>query len=102
MDDKTITRTEMIDLLNQTVGEMRAEMAAMKQEIVEECLKRVREAQSEIAKAFFPFQETTNVRFRAMEAKLSTSDGAMSALLRVVEGRLQEIEKRRLLNSSAA
>ena len=109
MDDKPITRAEMVELLTQLAGDLRAEMAAvkaemaaMKQEIIEEVQERVRDAQTEILKAFFPFQQSSDIRMRKLEANLSNTDTALTERMGVVERRLQEIERRLIINPPAA
>ena len=62
----------------------------------------IRDAQTEILKAFFPFQESFSVRFRKLEADSSNTDAAMSQRMHVIESRLQEIEKKLLMNPPAA
>ena len=96
------TRAEMLGALGATRTElletMEAALAAQKADIIE----AVRDAQTEILKAFLPFQETSNIRFRAVEAKLSNTDAGLSERMAVPERRPQEIEKKLLLNPPAA
>jgi hypothetical protein len=46
-------------------------LKAQRREILEGVAEIVRDAQTEILKAFFPFQESTALRFRKLEADSS-------------------------------
>jgi hypothetical protein len=65
-------------------------------------MEAVRDSQTEVLKAFLPYQESSNVRMRALEAKLSNVDSGLSERVSIVERRLQELEKRFLQNPPAA
>ena len=43
-------------------------MAKQSRDLLDSVTELVRDAQTEILKAFFPFQETVNLRFRKLEA----------------------------------
>jgi len=77
-------------------------MADLKAEILEGVQEAVRDAQTEILKAFFPFQENTDLRIRAVEVKLSNTDVGLTERMSVIERRLAEIEKKLFLNRPAA
>jgi hypothetical protein len=91
MDDKPVTRAELHEALGAT-----------KREIIDAVRELVRDAQTEILKAFFPHQEATNIRIRAVETNLSNVDTGLSERMAVMERRLLEIEKKLLLNPPAA
>jgi hypothetical protein len=61
-------------------------------------LERMRDMQTELLKAFLPYQEQTRLRDSALEARQS----ALEARANTVEVRLGEIEKRLFLNPPAA
>jgi len=65
-------------------------------------MEAVRDSQTEVLKAFLPYQESSSVRMRALEAKLSNVDSGLSERVSIVERRLQELEKRFLQNPPAA
>jgi len=87
MDGRPVTHEE----LNQA-------LARLRQEILEGVQELVRDSQTEILKAFLPHQESTSLRFRHLEA----TNGSVMDRMAVLERRLQEIEKRLLLNPPAA
>ena len=60
-------------------------------------LEAIRDAQTEILKAFFPFQESVTIRFRSN----ATTQEALDARMDVLERRLAEIEKRLLMPPAA-
>jgi hypothetical protein len=87
MADQPVTRAELL-----------AALAGQKQEILDAIQEYVRDAQTEILKAFLPYQEGQNIRLRAMEAKVSNVDTGITERMAVLERRLAEIEKKLLLN----
>jgi hypothetical protein len=95
MDDQPVTRTELRETLE-------AALAAQRSEIIDELTEVIRDSQTEILKAFLPYQEASSIRFRAVEAKLSNTDAGISERMAILERRLQEIEKKLLLNPPAA
>ena len=64
----------------------------------ERLLERMRDMQTELLKAFLPYQEQTRLRDSALEARQS----ALEARANTVEVRLSEIEKKLFLNPPAA
>jgi hypothetical protein len=97
-----VTKEQLDDALSRLKSELSAQLdqalAKQKAELKEELIEAIRDAQTEILKAFFPFQEATEVRFRKMEADQSNSNYALNARVNIVERRLQEIEKKLLIN----
>ncbi|HXK07676.1 MAG TPA: hypothetical protein VMS37_35110 [Verrucomicrobiae bacterium] len=93
--DSPVTRAELQAELKQLKIELKREILDGVQEVV-------RDSQTEILKAFLPFQEATNIRFRALEAKVSNTDVGITERMAILERRLQEIEKRLLMNPPAA
>ncbi|HTP33398.1 MAG TPA: hypothetical protein VMJ75_14570 [Candidatus Acidoferrales bacterium] len=93
--DSPVTRAELQAELKQLKIELKREILDGVQEVV-------RDSQTEILKAFLPFQEPTNIRFRALEAKVSNTDVGITERMAILERRLQEIEKRLLMNPPAA
>jgi hypothetical protein len=64
----------------------------------ERLLGRMRDMQTELLKAFLPYQEQKRLRDAALEARQAALEGRFHT----VEGRLVEIEKRLFLNPPAA
>ena len=81
---------------------LKGEMAQMRREILDGVQEMVRDAQTEILKAFLPFQEAQNIRLHTLEVKLINTETGLSERMAVVERRLAEIEKRLLMNRPAA
>jgi|GEM_PF-2109493 uncharacterized protein Yka (UPF0111/DUF47 family) len=106
MDERPITRSEMLELFAAQKADTRAEMlglfAAQKQEILDGVQEQIRDSQTEILKAFLPYQESTNLRLRVVETNLSNTDAVLTARMAVLERRLQEIEKKLFFNPPAA
>jgi hypothetical protein len=84
--------------LDEALTDLRAEMAQQNRELLERLTELIRDAQAEILKAFFPFQEAVNVRFRKLEADNSNLNAGLSERMGIVEGRLTEIERKLLMN----
>jgi hypothetical protein len=85
MDERPITRGEMVELFTAQKAdvtadmaalktELKADLAAFKQEILDGVQEQIRDSQTEILKAFLPFQETTNLRLRVVETNISNTD----------------------------
>jgi hypothetical protein len=119
MDDKPVTRKELLEALSTvaTKAELREALAATKSEmlqaiadakteivaeILEKVAELVRDSQTELLKAFLSYQENNDLRVRTVEAKLSNVDTGLSQRVNNVERRLWEIEKKLLLNPPAA
>ena len=102
MDERPITRAEMIELFAVQKADVTADMAAFKQEILDGVQEQIRDSQTEILKAFLPYQESNNLRLRVVETNLSNTDAVLTARMAVLERRLQEIEKKLFLNPPAA
>jgi hypothetical protein len=89
MDERPITRAEMVELfaalrtdmaaqrgelkadMATQRAELKADMAALKQEMLDGVQEQIRDSQTEILKAFLPFQESSNLRLRLVETNLS-------------------------------
>lgn len=103
---KVELRTEMAELLTIQKAELRIEMAELfaiqKREIFDIVQEQVRDAQTEILKAFLPYQESSNIRLQVIEAKITNTDVALTTRMRIMEARLQQIEKKLLLDPPAA
>jgi hypothetical protein len=87
MDERPITRAEMVELL-----------AAQKQEILDGVQEQIRVSQTKILRAVSSYQESSNLRIRLGE---NTAASIMD-LITILERRLQEIEKRLFIHRPAA
>jgi hypothetical protein len=88
-------KTEILEGVQETVRDAKAE-------IIKGVRETVRDFQTEVLKAFFAFQESTDLRIRAVEVKLSNTDVGLTERMSVIERRLAEIEKKLFVNRPAA
>jgi hypothetical protein len=87
-------RTEISD----TEGRLRTEISATESRLSEQ----MRDMQTELLKAFLPWQEQIRIQFRELEANTGNSVTAIKQRMEVMERRLSEIEKKLLLEPPAA
>jgi len=64
--------------------------------------EQMRDMQTELLKAFLPWQNQVQIQFREIESNTSNSITAVKERMSIVERRLWEIEKRLLMNPPAA
>jgi hypothetical protein len=89
-----VTRQDLAELKREIVGAVQTSQTY----ILDQVQQMVRDAQTEILKAYLPSQEGHNIRFRTMDA----TDRGLAERIEVLERRLQEIEKKLLMNPPAA
>jgi len=87
-------RVEML----QRMDALRVEMLQRMDEHAASLEESIRDAQTEMLKAFISYQEGQQIRMRGFESK----DVEITERMAVLERRLQEIERRLLLNPPAA
>jgi tetrahydromethanopterin S-methyltransferase subunit G len=71
-------------------------------EVEERLSEQLRDMQTELLKAFLPWQEQVRVQFRELEANTGNSVVATKQRMDIMERRLGEIEKRLLMHPPAA
>ena len=64
--------------------------------------EQMRDMQTELLKAFLPWQRDVRIQFRELEVNTGNSVQAIKERLEILQHRLQEIEKRLLMNPPAA
>ena len=64
--------------------------------------EQMRDMQTELLKAFLPWQQDVKIQFRELEINTGNSVQAIKERMDVLQHRLQEIEKRLLMNPPAA
>lgn len=64
--------------------------------------EQMRDMQTELLKAFLPWQEQVRVQFREIESNTSNSIAAVKERMNILERRLSEIEKKLFLEPPAA
>jgi len=86
--------------LEELKAELKAEIGRLDQRIEhqsDQLLEAMRDMQTELLRAFGPFQEVVNLRIRTVEANTSNDSVAVKARLDIVERRLFQIERKLLL-----
>jgi polyhydroxyalkanoate synthesis regulator phasin len=64
--------------------------------------EQMRDMQTELLKAFLPWQEQVRIQFRELEVNTGNSVSTVKERMNILERRLWEIEKRLLMNPPAA
>jgi hypothetical protein len=64
--------------------------------------EQMRDMQTELLKAFLPWQEQVRMQFRELEVNTGNSVSTVKERMNILERRLWEIEKRLLMNPPAA
>ena len=64
--------------------------------------EQMRDMQTELLKAFLPWQEQVRMQFRELEVNTGNSVTTVKERMNILERRLWEIEKRLLMNPPAA
>jgi polyhydroxyalkanoate synthesis regulator phasin len=64
--------------------------------------EQMRDMQTELLKAFLPWQDQVRMQFRELEVNTGNSVSTVKERMNILERRLLEIEKRLLLNPPAA
>jgi len=84
--------------LEQRMAELEQRMAGLEERLSEQ----IRDSQTEILKAFLPWQESVHTQFRKLEANMGNNVTSIEQRMGIMERRLWEIEKRLLMNPPAA
>jgi polyhydroxyalkanoate synthesis regulator phasin len=79
-------------------GSLSAQMHALEERLSEQ----MRDMQTELLKAFLPWQRDVRIQFRELEVNTGNSVQAIKERMDILQHRLQEIEKRLLMNPPAA
>ena len=82
--------------------ELGAYLRQMENRIIDTLTERMRDMQTEILKAFEPWQENIHARTRLLERTWAAVDDTAKARMDTIERRLTEIEKKLLLNPPTA
>jgi hypothetical protein len=89
-DQSPATKQDLIDLKREIRQEIRQDLQAMEDRLIE----RSRDMQSELLRGFAAFSESQTFRLRKVEADQSNLDASLSGRVNVLERRLLEIEIR--------
>jgi 5'-deoxynucleotidase YfbR-like HD superfamily hydrolase len=90
------------DRIESLLGEVEKRFKSRLGESEERLSEQLRDMQTELLKAFLPWQEQIRIQFRELEANTGNSVTATKQRMDVMERRLGEIEKRLLMNPPAA
>lgn len=80
------------------VAAVRRDLAASEERLSEQ----MRDMQTKLLKAFLPWQQDVRIQFRELEVNTGNSVQAIKERMDILQHRLQEIEKRLLMNPPAA
>ena len=88
-DERPATKKDLEELK----VELKAEMGGLEDRLLE----KMRDMQTELLRAFVPFQESSSLRMRNLEANTSNDITAVKGRMDIVERRLLQIEHKLLL-----
>ena len=91
-------KQELLQRIDQATQDLRVEMLQRMDEHAASLEESIHDSQTEVLKAFLTYQEGQHIRMRGFEAK----DVEITQRMDVLERRLQEIERRLILNPPAA
>jgi hypothetical protein len=95
---KTVLKTDLAEL----EARLEAKFDTKFSEIRDSITEQIRDNQTEILKAFLPWQESVQTQFRKLEADMGNNVVSIQQRMNILERRLWEIEKRLLMNPPAA
>jgi hypothetical protein len=117
MADQPLTRADLLEVLavfkkelvdtiegrleatkKELGGQIQASLGGQIQALRDELIEVARDNQTELLNAFIPYQEGANLRMHVLEQK----DASVTARMAILERRLQQIEKKLLLEPPAA
>jgi hypothetical protein len=116
-DNQPVTREEVQQIVQSSEARLREELqvvvrvseARLRDELQEvvrtseaRLSEQIRDVQTELLKAFLPWQENVRIQFRELEVNTGNSVNAVKERMGILERRLSEIEKRLLMNPPAA
>jgi hypothetical protein len=109
MDDRPATKRDLEQLKTELMAEVDRKLAGLKAELEQKMddkfaalQEMIRDNQTELLRAFLPFQEAVSVRFRHLETTVSNNDLAVKMRMDYLERRLMEVEKKLFLEPPAA
>lgn len=107
------TKKDLTELRSELKGDM-AQMEArfdhkletkfseFEERLTSRVTEQIRDSQTDILKAFLPWQDSVHTQFRRLEANMGNNTTAIEQRMGILERRLWEIEKRLLMNPPAA
>jgi hypothetical protein len=82
--------------------QMHQEMQQQMRDMHAQLQEQMRDMQTELLSAFLPWQESVHIKFEELKFNTRNSVESISERMGVLERRLQQIEKKLLLNPPAA
>ena len=92
---ETRLETRLLAAIGQAIGQA---ISQAKTEILETTQEYVRDAQTEILRAFYTFESSREVRFQKLQTEVKGIDFATDSRIGNLEQRLMVIEERLLIN----
>jgi septal ring factor EnvC (AmiA/AmiB activator) len=96
---------EDVAAVKEAVAAVKKDLAAVETRLdvrMDSLSEQMRDMQTELLKAFLPWQQDVKIQFRELEINTGNSVQAIKERMDVLQHRLQEIEKRLLMNPPAA
>ena len=93
-----ITRADLEEFRRELVTQISEHLAERLQHTEEQFAERIHDAETRLLKAFYQYQEHSDVRMRKMSADISNMDTASDLRINNLERRVIEIE-RKILDS---
>ena len=97
-DNAPATKKDLAELKAEIHSDVKKDLTELEARLSEQ----MRDMQTELLKAFLPWQEQVHSQFRKLEANTGNSVTSVEQPMGILERRLWEIEKRLLMNPPAA
>lgn len=92
--DTPVTRADMQEFKREVVSQIGEMMDTRFRQIDEQFTERLRDTETRLLKAFYQYQEHSEVRMRKMSADISNMDTASDLRLNNLERRVIELERK--------
>jgi hypothetical protein len=100
-EDAPATKRDLAEL-DGRMQQLHQEMQQQMRDIHAQLQEQMRDMQTELLNAFLPWQESVHIQFEELKFNTRNSVQSISERMGVLERRLQQIEKKLLLNPPAA
>ena len=102
-DDENAPATKKdVAAVRKDLAAVESSVSAQMHALEERLSEQMRDMQTELLKAFLPWQRDVRIQFRELEVNTGNSVQAIKERMDILQHRLQEIEKRLLMNPPAA
>ena len=100
--DAPATKRDLAEFGAHLEARLEASLEVRLTEVKARLSEQIRDVQTELLKAFLPWQDYVRIQFRELEVNTGNSVQSVKERMSVIERRLGEIEMRLLLNPPAA